>query len=39
MWLDNQFMVVKPWGRFGWGLLENQGSQWLEAAELTIQPG
>jgi len=39
MWLDNQFMVVKPWGRFGWGLLENQGTQWLEAAELTIQPG
>ena len=20
MWLDNQYMVVTPWGRLGWGL-------------------
>ncbi|MGD8245511.1 MAG: hypothetical protein PVI63_09995, partial [Anaerolineae bacterium] len=25
MWLDNQYMIVKPWGRFGWGLLEAPG--------------
>jgi hypothetical protein len=39
MWLDNQYMVVKPWGRFGWGLLESRGSQWLEACELKIESG
>lgn len=38
MWLDNQYMVVKPWGRFGWGLLEAPGRQWLEASQLTIEP-
>jgi len=38
IWLDNQYMVLKPWGRFGWGLLDAPGSQSLELAELTIQP-
>ena len=36
MWLDNQYMVVKPWGRFGWGLLESPGPQWLEVDRLKI---
>jgi len=38
MWLDNQYMVVKPWGRFGWGLLEAPGRQWLEVDRLAIEP-
>ncbi len=37
MWLDNQYMVVKPWGRFGWGLLEAPGRQWLEVDRLSIE--
>jgi hypothetical protein len=31
-------MVVKPWGRFGWGLLEAPGHQWLEVDRLVIEP-
>lgn len=38
MWLDNQYMIVKPWGRFGWGLLETPGRQWLEVDRLLIEP-
>jgi hypothetical protein len=38
MWLDNQYMIVKPWGRFGWGLLETPGCQWLEVDRLLIEP-
>ncbi len=37
MWLDNQYMVVKPWGRLGWGLLEISGRQWMEVDWLTIK--
>jgi hypothetical protein len=37
MWLDNQYMIVKPWGRFGWGLLETSGCQWLEVDGLLIE--
>jgi hypothetical protein len=37
MWLDNQYMVVRPWGRFGWGLLDTPGRQWLEVDRLLIQ--
>jgi hypothetical protein len=37
MWLDNQYAIVKPWGRFGWGLLDIPGRQWLEAEWLAIE--
>jgi hypothetical protein len=39
MWLDNQYMVVTPWGRLGWGLLDMPGRQWMEVERLTIEPG
>jgi hypothetical protein len=39
MWLDNQYAVVKPWGRFGYGLLEAPGRQWMEVDTLAIEPG
>jgi hypothetical protein len=39
MWLDNQYMVVTPWGRLGWGLLDVPGRQWMEVERLTIEPG
>ena len=38
MWLDNQYMIVKPWGRFGWGLLDAPGRQWLEVDQLALEP-
>lgn len=38
MWLDNQYMVVTPWGRLGWGLLDVPGRQWMEVDRLTIEP-
>lgn len=38
MWLDNQFMVVTPWGRFGYGLLDAPGEQWLETNHFEIKP-
>ncbi len=36
MWLDNQYMVVTPWGRFGYGLLDKAGKQWLEVSQLIV---
>ena len=37
MWLDNQYAVVTPWGRFGHGLLEVRGEQWMEVRSLSIR--
>ncbi|RLC67015.1 MAG: hypothetical protein DRI48_03360 [Chloroflexi bacterium] len=39
MWLDNQYMVVTPWGRLGWGTLDVPGRQWMEVNSLMIEPG
>ncbi len=39
MWLDNQFMVITPWGRFGYGLIDAPGEQWLETSRIEIAPG
>ena len=39
MWLDNQYAVVTPWGRFGYGRLDAPGRQWMEVDELTIDMG
>jgi hypothetical protein len=38
MWLDNQYMVATPQGRFRWGLLDVPGCQWMEVDSLTIEP-
>lgn len=37
MWLDNQFMIVTPWGRLGWGILDVPGRQWMEVDWLSIE--
>ena len=37
LWLDNQYMVVTPWGKFGYGLLDSPGEQWMEISELRIE--
>ncbi len=39
MWLDNQYMIVTPWGRFGWGLVDTPETQWLEVERLEIEAG
>ena len=36
MWLDNQYMVATPQGRFKWGLLHIPGRQWMEVESLLI---
>jgi hypothetical protein len=37
LWLDNQYMVVTPWGRFAHGLLNAPGEQWLEISQVEIK--
>ena len=37
-WVDNQWAVVTPWGRFGWGLLEVAGAQWIDLGSVRIEP-
>lgn len=38
MWIDNQAMVATPWGRVGWRTLPVEQQQWMEIAELRIEP-
>ncbi len=37
-WVDNQYAIATPWGRLGWGLVDVQQPQWLDIAELLIEP-
>ena len=37
MWLDNQYLVITPWGRLAWGLLDVKGRQWMEVDDLTLE--
>ncbi|MFL7808716.1 MAG: hypothetical protein ACK2VD_22590 [Anaerolineae bacterium] len=36
MWLDNQSLVVTPWGRLHYRWLEAPGRQWMEVSDLSI---
>ena len=38
LWLDNQYMVATPWGRFKYGLLDAPGRQWLQIGHFAIEP-
>jgi hypothetical protein len=38
MWLDNQYMVVTPWGKVRWGLLDTPSQQWMELEWVKIEP-
>jgi hypothetical protein len=38
MWLDNQYMVATPWGKFRYGRLAAPGRQWMEVESLSIVP-
>ena len=37
-WVDNQWAVATPWGRFGWGLLDVGGAQWMDLGLVRIEP-
>ncbi len=37
MWLDNQYMIVTPWGKFGYGLVAGPGRQWMEISGVEIE--
>lgn len=39
MWLDNQYLIVTPNGRFGWGLLDAPERQWLEIDWVAVERG
>lgn len=36
-WIDNQYAIVTPQGKFGWGLLDCEQEQWLKIRDITIQ--
>jgi hypothetical protein len=38
MWQDNQYLVLTPWGRIKWGLLDVPSRQWMEVDYLEIAP-
>lgn len=35
-WIDSQWAVVTPWGRFGWGFLDT-ATQWLDLQQVRIE--
>jgi hypothetical protein len=37
MWFDNQYAIVTPWGRFGYGLLDAPGCQWMAVDQFIIE--
>lgn len=37
MWLDNQYMIVTPYGNFGAGLVAKVDEQWMEVSTLKIE--
>ncbi|MBN1935237.1 MAG: hypothetical protein JW934_11255 [Anaerolineae bacterium] len=39
LWLDNQYLVATPWGRFRYGWLGAPGRQWMEVDDLKIKEG
>lgn len=38
-WLDNQYLVLTPRGRFGAGTLRTRDEQWMEIADLQLELG
>ena len=36
-WVDSQWLVATPRGRFGWGLHDVPGAQWMDLAQVTIE--
>lgn len=38
MWMDNQYLVVTPWGQLRWGLLDAEEGQSMEVDWFSIEP-
>jgi len=38
MWMDNQYLIVAPWGRLRWGFTRAPGQQWMEVDWFKIEP-
>ncbi len=38
LWIDNQYAIIEPRGRFGWGLLDAPAAQWLDIDWLILEP-
>ena len=38
IWMDNQYAIIEPRGRFGWGLLDIPAAQWLAIDWLILEP-
>lgn len=36
MWLDNQYAIATPQGRFAWGTLDAPGEQWMEVSDFSV---
>jgi hypothetical protein len=36
-WVDNQWAIATPWGRFGWGVLDVAQPQWLDLDLVQIE--
>jgi hypothetical protein len=36
-WVDNQWLIATPHGRFGWGVHQVQAAQWMEIGEVQIE--
>lgn len=36
MWFDNQYLVLTPWGKFGYGLVPSAQTQWMAINFMTI---
>ncbi|MBN1660063.1 MAG: hypothetical protein JXA93_16805 [Anaerolineae bacterium] len=39
IWMDNQYLVATPQGRFRWGMLAVPGEQWMEVSRVDITRG
>jgi hypothetical protein len=39
IWLDNQYLIVTPQGRLGWGLLPSAERQWIEIEQVRLSAG
>ncbi len=37
IWMDNQFLVATPQGRFGHGVAAQRESQWMDIADIIVQ--
>jgi hypothetical protein len=37
LWVDNQYLVITPQGRFRWGVLDVPQRQWLEVDHVTVE--